>query len=50
MEKETYQYLICVNDVKYATAYNHSQLIEYLEQIRVERGEGASYKITLYKN
>ena len=45
----TYDYVIYVNDSKYAEANNHQELIEYIEQIRVERGEGAKYTITIYK-
>ena len=46
---ETYDYVIYVNGSKYAEANNHQELIEYIEQIRVERGEGAKYTITIYK-
>lgn len=43
-------YTIYVNDVKYADeVIGHQRLIEYIEQIKVERGEGAYYKITLFK-
>jgi len=46
---ETYDYVIYVNGNKYAEANSHQKLIEYIEQIRVERGEGAKYTITLNK-
>jgi hypothetical protein len=46
---ETYDYIIRVNGLKYAEANSHQELIEYIEQIRVERGEGAKYTITLTK-
>lgn len=46
---ETYNYVIYVNNNKYAEANSHQELIEYIEQIRVERGEGAKYIITLHK-
>lgn len=36
---DTYNYTIYVNDVKYANVKNHQELIEYIEQIRVELGE-----------
>ena len=45
-----YNYTIYVNDVKYADeVIGHQRLIEYIEQIKVESGEGAYYKITLFK-
>jgi len=44
-----YDYAIYVNGVKYTEVHNHQDLIEYIEQIRVERGEGAKYIITLHK-
>jgi len=44
-----YDYIIYVNDSKYAEANSHQSLIEYIEQIRVERGERATYTITLKK-
>jgi hypothetical protein len=46
---ETYDYSIYVNGNKYADAHSHQELIEFIEQIRVERGEGAKYSITLQK-
>lgn len=46
---ETYNYAIYVNNCKYRDANNHQELIEIIEQIRVERGEGAKYTITLHK-
>lgn len=46
---ENYRYTIFLNNIKYADVYNHQELIEYIEQIRVERGEGAKYTITLHK-
>ena len=46
---ETYDYVIYVNGSKYAEVNSHQELIEYIEQIRVERGEGAKYTITLHK-
>lgn len=46
---ETYDYIICVNGSKYAEANSHQELIEYIEQIRVERGERAKYTLTLHK-
>ena len=49
IEKQTYDYVIYVNGSKYAEANSHQELIEYIEQIRVERGEGAKYTITLHK-
>ena len=42
-------YKIYVNNEVYADANNHQELIEYIEQIRAERGEGAKYIITLHK-
>jgi hypothetical protein len=44
-----YDYAIYVNGTKYTDVHNHQELIEYIEQIRVERGEGAKYTITLHK-
>jgi hypothetical protein len=44
---ETYDYVIYVQS-KYGEANNHQELIELIEQIRVER-EGAKYTITLHK-
>lgn len=47
---ETYNYLIYVNGSKVCQEVNsHQELIEYIEQIRVERGEGAKYTITIHK-
>ncbi|MDA3780882.1 MAG: hypothetical protein PF487_11790 [Bacteroidales bacterium] len=46
---ETYNYMIYVNGSKYAEANSHQELIEYIEQIRVEREEGTKYTITLHK-
>ena len=46
---ETYDYVIYVHGNKYAEVNSHQELIEYIEQIRVERGEGAKYTITLNK-
>jgi hypothetical protein len=46
---ETYDYIIYVNGSRYGEANNHQKLFELIEQIRVERGEGAEYKITLHK-
>jgi hypothetical protein len=42
---ETYDYVIYVNNSKYGEA-NNQELIELIEQIRVERGEGAKYTIS----
>ncbi len=44
-----YDYTIYVNKVKYADVHNHQELIECIEQIRVERGDGAKYTITIDK-
>lgn len=46
---ENYKYKIEVNGENYADADGHQELIEYIEQIKVERGEGAKYTITLHK-
>jgi hypothetical protein len=46
---ETYDYSIYVNNSKYGETNSHQELIELIEQIRVERGEGAKYTITLHK-
>lgn len=46
---EKYIYEILVNNSKYGEATSHQQLIEMIEQIKVDRGEGASYSITLNK-
>ena len=46
---ETYDYEIHVNGNKYTEVHSHQELIEYIEQIRVERGDGAKYTITLLK-
>lgn len=44
-----YDYAIYVNGTKYKEVHNHQELIEYIEEIRVDRGEGAKYTITLHK-
>jgi hypothetical protein len=44
-----YNYQILVNGSKYAKATTHQELIEYIEQIRIERGTGAKYTIALEK-
>lgn len=41
-----YDYEIYVNETKYKEVHNHQELIECIEQIRVER---AKYTITLKK-
>lgn len=46
---ENYDYVIYVNKSKYGEAHSHQELIELIEQIRVERGEGAKYTLTLEK-
>ncbi len=44
-------YTIYVNGIKYSNnnVIGHQSLIEHIEQIKVERGEGAKYTITLKK-
>lgn len=44
-----YRYTIYVNDIMYGEVNSHQKLIEAIEQIRVDRGEGARYMITLFK-
>jgi len=47
---DTYDYTVYVNGIKYADVSGHQRLIECIEEIRVERGEGAKYTITLDKH
>ena len=44
-----YDYKIYVNDTKYTEVHSHQELIECVEQIRVERGDGATYTIKIVK-
>lgn len=46
---EDYNYIVYVNGIKYTDVHNHQELIECIEQIRVDRGEGAKYAILLEK-
>ena len=45
---KTYDYVIYVNNSKYGKANSRQELIELIEQIRVELGKGAKYTITLH--
>jgi hypothetical protein len=46
---DTYNYVIFVNGRKYREVNSHQKLIECIEEIRVERGDGNKYTITLEK-
>lgn len=46
---EDYHYIVKVNGKEYCEVFSHQELFEQIEQIRVERGEGATYKIELHK-
>jgi hypothetical protein len=47
--EDTYNYSVAVNGNYCTKVTGHQELIEYIEQIRVERGEGAKYSIQIDK-
>lgn len=47
--KENYDYIVYVNGNKYKEVHSHQELIELIEEIRVDRGQGAKYEINLVK-